>query len=366
MTRTEQAIERLDNLVQQNGALVQQNSNLTGILEVCDMNAEERALGKKKIVQAIIKMGGSASEDDSLFALAAAIKKLKTLDPRTVVTDDLPRPVNVGTYICQSELLQNKIVHAYSEEVTNITNATFGNGEQTLQSVDFPNATTCSARSALMNNPSLKSINLPKLKVITSSTLQGLSLDYINIPSVTTIANSSFYNMNYIDTLYLPNATTFSGYNSFFNKAKIDKLLLPNLINIANGAYDSFTACTMRVLDISSWNTIFNTQNKNLNGCTKLIDLIIGKNIKFSLDLWGTGYNPTEAYSKTSASLVDKGEPFSTNNQKWNYNLREHFAANLDDRTGLDAFTITFGSTVLAQMEEATIEAFTSKNWTLA
>lgn len=195
MTRTEQAVERLDNLVQQNGALVQQNSTLTGILEVCDMNAEERALGKKKIVQAIIKMGGSASEDDSLFALAAAIKKLKTLDPRTVVTDDLPRPVNVGTYICQPELLKNKIVHAYSEEVTNITHSTFGDGEQTLQSVDFPNATTCSANGALRQNKSLKSVNLPNLEVISTTMLSELSLDYLNIPSVTTIYHNAFYEM---------------------------------------------------------------------------------------------------------------------------------------------------------------------------
>lgn len=365
MTLTEQAIERLDTLVQQNGALVQQNSTLTGMLEVCDMNAEERALGKKKIVEAIIKMGGNASEDDSLFALAAAIKKLKTLDPRTVVTDGLPRPVNVGTYICQPDLLKNKIVHAYSEEVTEITHATFGDGEQTLQSVDFPNATTCSIARGLRLNTSLKSISLPNLEAVRDNMFEGLLLDYLNIPSVTSMYSYAFFTMDGIDTLYLPNATTLIGNSGYFQLAKIDKLLLPNLIN-TTGKYCIFINCTMRVLDISSWNTDFDTRYRDLSNCTKLIDLIIGKNIKFALDLWGTGYNPTEAYSKTSASLVDKGEPFSTNNQKWNYNLREHFAANLDDRTGLDAFTITFGSTVLAQMEDATIEAFTSKNWTLA
>lgn len=364
MTLTGQAIERLDTLVQQNGALVQQNSTLTGILEVCDMTAEERALGKKKIVEAIIKMGGSASEDDSLFALAAAIKKLKTLDPRTVVTDDLPRPVNVGTYICQPELLKNKIVHAYSEEVTDITRQTF---EQalSLQSIDFPNAVNLKLRG-FHSSSVLRSINLPKLKVAYNGAFTNLVLDYINIPNITTIDDHTFSGVSGqgVKTLNLPNLTSFVGNASHFQGAQIDKLLIPNAKGITS--YSKFAKCTMKVLDISNWNTSFNTTYDDFSSCHYLIDLIVGKNIKFNFDLGNAGYNPATAYSKTSASLVDEGEPFSTNNQKWNYNLREHFAANLDDRTGLDAFTITFGSTVLSQMEEATIEAFTSKNWTLA
>lgn len=316
MTRTEQAIERLDNLVQQNGALVQQNSTLTGILEVCDMNAEERALGKKKIVQAIIKMGGSASEDDSLFALAAAIKKLKTLDPRTVVTDDLPRPVNVGTYICQPELLKNKIVHAYSEEAT-ASNAAFRSSE------------------------TLKSFYGHNVKSVPEYPFEGTKVDNISLPSITNLNHTGvFHLLSDCKKIDIRSAVDLRGFN-IFRQSRI------------------------KVIDMSSCSTDIGTsQYPGFKDVLNLIDLIIGKNIKGNFT--PHGYNPTEAYSKTSASLVDKGEPFSTNNQKWNYNLREHFAANLDDRTGLDAFTITFGSTVLAQMEEATIEAFTSKNWTLA
>jgi hypothetical protein len=353
MTRTEQAIERLDTLVQQNGALVQQNSTLTGILEVCDMNAEERALGKKKIVEAIIKMGGNASEDDSLFALAAAIKKLKTLDPRTVVTDDLPRPVNVGTYICQPELLKNKIVHAYSEEVTSV-----GIGLQksvSLESVTFPNAKSLGNYALESTNCSMYSF--PQVETIGQAAIAGETnpkfLDIKNVQS----AGSMFLLYKTIDNITLPKLSTHSGSGALLDGVIAEEIHLPSLTTI-RGILCSGT--DTKILDIP------NFANSTLGGQTKhrLIDLIIGKNIKFAFSLGS--YNPAEAYSKTSASLVDKGEPFSTNNQKWNYNLREHFAANLDDRTGLDAFTITFGSTVLAQMEEATIEAFTSKNWTLA
>lgn len=355
MTRTEQAIERLDTLVQQNGALVQQNNTITGILEVCDMNAEENALGKKKIIEAIIKMGGSASEDDSLFALAAAIKKLKTLDPRTVVTDDLPRPVNVGTYICQPGLLKNKIVHAYSEEVTAVTDTTLQKST-TLESVSFPNANRL-VNYAFDSASKLDSVNLPSVEKIGQAALAGqYHIKFLNIKNVQS-AGSMFLLYKTFDNLNLPNLVEHSGTGALLDNVTAEEIHLPALSTI-NGYLCSST--NTKILDVPN----FANNTLGITSGSKLIDLIIGKNIKSAFSLGS--YNPTEAYSKTSASLVDKGEPFSTNNQKWNYNLREHFAANLDDRTGLDAFTITFGSTVLAQMEEATIEAFTSKNWTLA
>lgn len=362
MELTEQAIERLDTLVQQNGELIQQNSSLTDILSVCDINAEERALGKKRIVEAIIKMGGNASEDDSLFALAIAIKRLKTLNHRTIVTDDLPRPINLGTYICAPSLLKDKIIHAYSEDAISISKTTFASSK-TLLSIDMPNATSACDRA--FSSSSVKSINLPKIKSIGGNVFEVLKLDFLDIHSVESNDRYIFMLASVKGGINMPNLTTLSGLNSQFQLCDTPEILLPNVITMSG--YQKFINSTVRVLDLTNVSNVFTTGNlSDLNGTTNLIDLRIGKNILFDFNLEGASYNPSVAYSTTSASLVDAGEPFSTNNQKWNYNLREHFAANLQDRTGLDAFTITFGGTVLAQMEEATIEAFTSKNWTLA
>ena len=103
-----------------------------------------------------------------------------------------------------------------------------------------------------------------------------------------------------------------------------------------------------------------------------MIDFIIGANVKGDISFAGSGYNPTTAYSKTTASLCYDtdleryGQRFSRNWDKWKWCIINHMAANFEDRTGLDAFTITFGETVLSQFDEEMIEAFTSKNWTLA
>lgn len=106
--------------------------------------------------------------------------------------------------------------------------------------------------------------------------------------------------------------------------------------------------------------------------CANLIDLKFGAtlagNINFSSSL---SYNPTIAMNLSNSlchdtDLQDYGRTFSNNREKWNFCLREHFAALLQDRTGETAYTITFGSAILANMEAETIAAFTDKNWTLA
>ena len=100
-----------------------------------------------------------------------------------------------------------------------------------------------------------------------------------------------------------------------------------------------------------------------IDNSPKLIDLTIGELFDRSVTM---NMNYTEAWDDTISTLVNSGEPFANNNEKWNYNLREHFAALLPDRTGETAYTITVGATALSKMEQATINAFTAKNWTLA
>lgn len=100
-------------------------------------------------------------------------------------------------------------------------------------------------------------------------------------------------------------------------------------------------------------------------GCKNLIDITLGPlQQSTSLVTW----SPTNALSSSSSSLVKQGEPFANNLEKLLYNIRNHIAANLPDRTGLSSLTITFSAEIKAaiQADQATADAFANKNWVIA
>jgi hypothetical protein len=184
---------------------------------------------------------------------------------------------------------------------------------------------------------------------------------------VTIVRYESFKGSSTLEEVNFPNAKEIES-GAFYNANSLKIVILPSCEYIG---YIALNASSMEVIDLQSLKAFTSSNGAvttNLFGKTniRLIDIITGANVSTNMNFSQQNYNPTEAYSTTSASLVKEGEPFNTNNEKWNYNLREHFAANLQDRTGLTAFTITFGSTVLGKMDEETKLAFTSKNWTLA
>lgn len=168
------------------------------------------------------------------------------------------------------------------------------------------------------------------------------------------------------ESINLPNLTAVPGHWLYQNKkCKTVKIGMTSL-----GTENMFVDSVVEVLEARNWTggvsvTTFTRSN--------IIDFITGDNIKGNISFSSGGYNPTIAYSKTSASLCHDtdleryGQTFATNWDKWKWCIINHFAANLLDRSGMEeAFTITFGSTVLAQFDEEMIAAFTGKNWTLA
>lgn len=132
-------------------------------------------------------------------------------------------------------------------------------------------------------------------------------------------------------------------------------------------SYRSFYGCTnLKYLNIHDCNTIVKSGDEFFH-CYNLIDIIYGAGVSASTSYLNT-WNPTNALSSSSTSLVDEGETFSSNLEKLLYNIRNHIAANLPDRTGLSALTITFHADVKAaiQADTATAQAFSNKNWTIA
>ena len=64
----------------------------------------------------------------------------------------------------------------------------------------------------------------------------------------------------------------------------------------------------------------------------------------------------------TADNLIDNAE----NVAKINANIRDHIAANVQDRNGLDALTFSVGAALFAVLEEETLNAFINKNWNVA
>ena len=177
----------------------------------------------------------------------------------------------------------------------------------------------------------------------------------------------SFGRSTTVEKIYYPNATSLYDFRACTN---LKEVYCPNVTSI--GTFTVNGCPKVEVLNVLMSKNA--GTNQNFHSATNLIDLIIGKGFESSVSFTNAnqGYKPTTAYSKATNSLchnddIDKyGQTFETNWHKWKWCIINHFAANLEDRTGLDAFTITFGSTVLSQFDEEMIEAFTSKNWTLA
>jgi hypothetical protein len=136
------------------------------------------------------------------------------------------------------------------------------------------------------------------------------------------------------------------------------------------GQYTFYTSTNIRLLDISNI--------KTFNGITfggvvaNLIDVWMGKNLQNSLNLNSANWNPANAYSVSSNSLVPaeyrEEHPEWVNRDYLLYCIREHFAANLPDRTGLTSLTITFNPTMknIITASTETYNMFINKNWTVS
>lgn len=179
--------------------------------------------------------------------------------------------------------------------------------------------------------------------------------------------NSGFFQNNTTLKKVVGKKVKSIGQSAFGNCANLRYVDLENADNFGDYAFSS--GSNLEYLNVASVSSVFTDMVKS---CPKLIDITIGKNFSTDIDFTKGRYNPTTAYSKKTSSLCfandidDYGQVFSTNWDKWKWCIINHFAVNLQDRVGLDAFTITFGTTVLAQFDEDMILAFTNKNWNLA
>lgn len=167
-----------------------------------------------------------------------------------------------------------------------------------------------------------------------------------------------------LKSISLPNVTAETTVENLSRSNTLERINLPNLNQTNYNFCVSNTAlkyCNLLNVNIVSA-TLFLY-------ATRLIDLIIGAGFTGNISL--TYWSPSEALLSSSTSLLtqeDLDAGFTSNLQKLLYNIREHFAANLPDRTGQTSFTLTLHANMKAaiQADTATANAFTNKNWVIA
>lgn len=207
------------------------------------------------------------------------------------------------------------------------------------------------------------SLLFPNLKRLTLN-----ELIFLNSP-----LNSRLINNGYIQYINLPKLNRIYqdssvGNHMFENCAILKEVYIPLLEYIADSASNMFRNCPqLRLVDMHSLKRISDLTGNMFTSDIRLIDLRISSQSSFSLSSW----NPTEALLTTSQSLLtqeDLDEGFTSNREKLLYNIREHIAGNLPDRTGLTSLTLTMNANVKSaiQADTETANAFANKNWIIA
>ena len=147
------------------------------------------------------------------------------------------------------------------------------------------------------------------------------------------------------------------------------KAIIPNVTTggISYWSQLMYNVSSIEYLDIQNLNFIpYANGTYTLVGNVRLIDIIYGSALTASSDLL-RNWNPSYVLvTNPNGNDLVATEGVQTNREQLLYNIREHIAANLIDRTGLSPLTITFNQTLRNAFDQATEDAFAAKNWDIA
>ena len=194
------------------------------------------------------------------------------------------------------------------------------------------------------------------------------------IPSVTT---DEYPLLTVFEMRGASSIAVYRGIGCFYNSNALKEIIIPEFDSLYSPTMFMSSLPILRHLNILNAKINVNTSDSFLSSCPQLIDVVAGKRFS-NADSNETRYarmlinwSPTDALDDQSNSLLTEEDitaGFTNNLQKLLYNIREHIAANLVDRTGQSSWTIGFSADVKAaiQADTTTSDAFTNKNWTIA
>lgn len=317
----ERKVQELDGVAQQGGNPLATNTTILEAVGGIDIDTTELAKQGSNAeanisdIQSIVSDISLSSQTLGSLAdsWAAMVTNRATLEGYTFINDT---PINsVGDILLRRDL---------------------------LYSIKDSAVTTIRALRALQDCSSLKSVILPALTIIDSTEVFAgcSSLKSVSLPALTIIKGNYIFNTcTSLESVSLPALTTINGGSTFHNCSSLKSVSLPLCSYIS-------TSSTFPL-------------------CVRLIDIEIGAAMAGSFNL--SSWLPTYALQSNSQTLLtqeDLDNGFTSNLEKLLYNIREHIAANLPVAPNTITFSAAVKAAVLA--DQATADAFTNKNWTIA
>jgi hypothetical protein len=261
----------------------------------------------------------------------------------------------------------------------------------------------------LQNSTNLRVLDFPKLETLFLTGGDGIAHGLWNIKGEDTMvfpALKSFYNDSNSDTIKewtdcrvlkfpVMERTTVKNVTWLTQMPSLEELYIPMFVGFNNGktSNPSFIgSCPVLkkvVLGKLEDNMKQGSHNNSMlfKDCPQVIHFEIGQNTDISLvlNLWNPTYalltedlteeitneETGEVTTKVtlSNSLVEAGEPFANNREKFLYNFQTFLVDRLADRTGQSALTLTLSAEVYAALEaqdgQTILATLTNKNWTV-
>jgi hypothetical protein len=206
--------------------------------------------------------------------------------------------------------------------------------------------------SLVLNNATLEELYAPELEYVAANIANGCAkLKKINLPKLT---KQDHYSAN----IYILN-----------NLPKLEEALLPSLTYMRQyqaGGYCMIGLPNLKHLQINS--AVFVAQRGDyMFADGKAVNMIWmelsnNPNAAFQIRKW----NPTNAYLTDSSSLVEEGEPYANNYEKFIDKFKSGIVDKLTDRTGLGALTMSLNSTLVTKLTDEVKLLVKNKNWNIA
>ena len=260
-----------------------------------------------------------------------------------------------GTTWNPAQVIRNYVTHPSGTIYTNPSN---------VVSIVLPDLENMLSFILSGSSSSLQVLSLPKLKTMFSGII-NLS-NFANIKYVL-LGNGGFdsggsnilfkTSSNSSVVFHLPNAkrlyiTSLSGVQCFFS-GNVKEIICEELetLEVANRYANLFDQSNSYIEKIYMPNLIGGNAGFALGGsCPNLKDVWVGE------------YSTNIGLGSWTATNITAAEDIAT----LNANIREHIASRIKDMTGETSPTITFGANLYNNLEQATLDAFTAKNWTVA
>ena len=265
---------------------------------------------------------------------------------------------------------------------SNITNLELGieDGgfiESNVLRISLPNMKSCTGKFFLFKLYALVNIDAPNLEemIVNQYSMEGGILAHnrtmkrFYLPKFKKIEANTHHFMFYgnmaLEEIYLPNFLTFNATNKSqiaTKCAKLERVIMPKLSRYWVTRDAAFESC-------ESINKIVvgNVESNVIWGCIGANDLIhfeFAETLEYSINM--SKWMPSNALNDTISTLVEDGEEFANNREKFLWNFRNYIIAMLYDYSGTsETRSITLHTSVVNVLTEEDKTAITSKGWNI-